>query len=226
VPAIKIASGDLTYDELLEEVGSYDLPIYLSTGMATFEEIGRALSALRTKGTTPPITLLHCVAGYPPDLADTNLRTLRTMAAVFELPVGFSDHLPGHTTAIAAVALGARVLEKHVTFSRDDGHPDSPFALEIPELEVLVRAVRDVEQAMGDGLKRCMPSEKEGLRDGRRSLFAARELKAGATLRREDVAVVRPNVGPMQPSDLRLVVGRRLLRDVPAATPLQWEHFE
>lgn len=225
VKAIKIASGDLTYDELLEEVGGYGLTIFLSTGMADLGEIERALTLLGNDANRD-IILLHCVGAYPPRLEDGNLLAMRTMAEAFDLPVGISDHFPGHDTILAAVALGACVVEKHVTLSRTDGYPDSSYSLEVSEFAAMAAAVRILEAALGDGKKRCMPSEAEGRINGRRSLFAARNLSPGHVITREDIAVVRPNIGILQPQDLRLLLGRRVKSPVVAGAPLRWEHLD
>lgn len=225
VPAIKIASGDLTYDQLLKEVGQYDLPILLSTGMANLGEIERALELLE-QSDQRDIVLLHCTAAYPPDLKDANLLTIRTLRDTFDLPVGISDHFPGHDTILAAIALGASVVEKHVTFSRADGHPDSPFALEIPEFQAMVASIRSLEIALGNGKKCCMPSELGGQIGGRRCLFAARDLVVGQTLTLEDVAVVRPNIGELKPHHLDQVLGSRIKETIPAGTPLKWDYLE
>lgn len=225
VPLIKIASGDLTFDRLLKELGSYGLPLLLSTGMADLDEIAHALDCLGAEG-RDDVVLLHCVAAYPPDIADANLLALRTLAERFGLPVGLSDHYPGHDTVLAAVALGAVVVEKHVTFSRDAATPDAPFALEIDELAALVAAVRRLEQALGDGDKRCRDSERGGLVGGRRSLFAARALQAGQAMSEDDVAVVRPNIAELKPQDLDRLLGMRPKQDIPLGAPLSWQLFE
>jgi N,N'-diacetyllegionaminate synthase len=224
VPAIKIASGDLTYDELLLEVASYQVPVFLSTGMADMVEIRRALDRLN-QNAHPDLVLLHCVAAYPPDLKDANLLAIRTLKETFQIPVGISDHLTRKDMSVAAVALGACVIEKHVTFSRLDPTPDSFFALEMDEFQQMIQSVRDLELALGDGEKRCMPSETEGRINGRRSLYATRDLEVGQLLAREDVAIVRPNIGELQPQDLSRVLGRRVRVAVPSGTPLRWEHL-
>lgn len=223
-PAIKISSSDVVYDQLLEEVASYDLPILMSVGMADLGEIEHALDCLGTARLRT--VLLHCVAAYPPVYEDVNLHVLRPLKTAFGLPVGFSDHLPGHDLVLAAVALGATVIEKHVTFSRQDETPDSFYALTIEELVELVQAVRRLESAMGDGRKRCMPSEQGGLTGGRRCVFAARDLKVGSKITQEDLAVVRPNIGEIKPWHVNALIGRTLRRDVARGVPLSWRQFE
>ncbi|MGC9022852.1 MAG: N-acetylneuraminate synthase family protein, partial [Dissulfurimicrobium sp.] len=224
VPAIKISSSDLVYDELLEEISTYSLPVLLSVGMANLGEIEHALECLGPA--RDRTVLLHCIAAYPPIYKDVNLRAIHTLRKAFGLPVGFSDHLPGHEMVLAATALGACVIEKHVTFSREDDTPDSFFALTVNELALMVQAVRRLEAAMGDGQKRCMPSEKEGLTGGRRCIFAARDLKAGMTLTRDDLAVVRPNIGEIKPRHLKMLIGRILRVDVSQGAPLAWRHLD
>lgn len=221
VPAIKISSSDLVYDELLEEVGGYGIPVLLSTGMATLGEVEKALGHIGHEN----IVLFHCIAMYPPVFEEANLKAIKTIEEAFGLPVGFSDHFPGHEIDVAAVALGACSIEKHVTLSRTDGAPDSFYALEIEELAAMVKAIRQIEAAFGDGKKRCMPCEEGGLVGGRRCLYAARDLAEGEVLRREDVAVVRPNIGELKPAHLSSVIGRRLSAPVPCGTPLRWSHL-
>jgi sialic acid synthase SpsE len=225
VPAMKISSSDLVYDELLEEVSGYGLPVFLSVGMANLGEIERALTIL-DRGGMPEVVLLHCIAMYPPRFEETNLRVIRTLREAFGLPVGFSDHFPGHEIDVAAVALGACVIEKHVTLSREDGAPDSFYALEMDEFRRMVGAVRILEQAFGDGCKACMPCEAGGLVHGRRSIYAARNLKAGSVLTREDIAIVRPNLGELKPRDWKQVIGARLMQDVQTGCPLRWSDLE
>jgi len=224
-PAVKIASGDLTYTELLIEVGSYGLPVLLSTGMSTLAEIEAALNWLDPEG-SGQVVLLHCVAAYPPEPAEANLRALTTLAQVFGRPVGLSDHYPGHSLALAAVALGACVIEKHVTDSRQAGTPDAPHSLEVSEFQRLVEEVRQLEAALGDGLKRPMPSEAGGLLEGRRCAYAACDLPAGKVLERDDLAVVRPNAGPIPPKCVTEIIGWRTKRFVPRGTPIHWNMLE
>lgn len=224
VSAIKIASGDLTYHELLQEVGTYGLPIFLSTGMATLGEIEEALDALgpgREK-----VILLHCVGAYPPHIESANLLAVRTLMEAFGLPIGVSDHFLTNETVLAGVSLGAAVVEKHVTLSRAGDAPDSSFALEVEDFAAMVKTIRLLEKGLGDGIKRCQESEAGGLTGGRRSIFASADLEPGSILTREDLAVVRPNVGDLQPKDLERLLGRRVRIRVPCGAPLRWEDLE
>lgn len=218
---MKVSSSDLTYDELLLELGSYGIPILLSTGMANTGEIAQALELLGHPSTE--VTLLQCTAAYPPEIEDANLLAIQTMRNQFGLDTGLSDHYPGWEMAVAAVALGACVIEKHVTHSRSAATPDAPFAIEFDELTQLVRAIRLIERSMGDGVKICRESEVAGLRGGRRGLFAAEDICSGDLITRSMIAVVRPNVGQLQPRDLSIVVGAKSARAVRKGYPITAE---
>lgn len=224
LPALKISSSDLVYPELLGTVAGLDLPILLSTGMATIEEIREAVSVLGPN--RKDLALLHCVAGYPPDLDDANLKAISTLAAEFGCAVGWSDHYLSDEFAVAAVALGATVVEKHVTLSRANDDPDSPFAMEPAEVEVMLGRLRTIFRALGDGVKRCMPSEEGGLVHGRRGVFAGTDLAAGATLTRRDLKLVRPALGDFGAARVADVVGRVLALDVPEGTAILEEHLQ
>ncbi|HZP41160.1 MAG TPA: N-acetylneuraminate synthase family protein [Candidatus Binatia bacterium] len=226
VPAMKVASGDLTHRPLLRKLGGFGRPVLLSTGHARLEEIEAAIAAIEegagAAARRPPIVLLHCVSCYPLAPADANLRALVALRARFGLPVGWSDHSPGHTLAVGAVALGACVVEKHLTDDRRRPGPDHPFAMEPDDFRAMVAAIRELETGLGDGAKRPRPDE-EGERTGaRRSLHAARALPAGATLEARDVKIVRPAAG-LPPSALESVVGRRLRRALEVDEPLAAE---
>src|SRR5215208_4566960 len=194
VPAFKISSGDLTNSPLLEHVARKGKPVILSTGMSELSELIEAVSVLNTAGCETPI-LLHCVSNYPADPAEVNLRAMQTMRSAFDVPVGFSDHTQGIDVALAAVALGACVIEKHFTLDRTLQGPDHLASLEPTELRELVRSTRRVEKALGSGRKVPTASEMETAKVARRSLVAARDIAAGATLEREMVVMRRPGTG-------------------------------
>jgi N,N'-diacetyllegionaminate synthase len=221
VRRLKISSGDVTNLPLLEVVGSLGLPVVLSTGMADLAEVETAVAALRGAGVAD-LALLQCVSNYPADPALTNLRVMDTLARVFGTPVGLSDHSTGLTVAIAAVARGAAYLEKHFTLDRSLPGPDHQASLLPGELRALVAAVREVESALGDGVKRPVPSELPVRDVARRSLVAARDLPAGAVLRHDDLDVLRPGTG-LSPAALPRVLGRRITRAIPYHTPITEE---
>ena len=218
VRRLKISSGDVTNLPMLEVVGALGLPVILSTGMADLDEVDAAVAALRGAGLTD-LVLLQCVSNYPADPALTNLRAMDTLARRFGVPVGLSDHSRGLTVAIAAAALGAACIEKHFTLDRSLPGPDHQASLTPDELTALVRAVREVEGALGDGVKRPAPSELPIRLVARKSLVAGRDLPAGTVLRREDLVILRPGTG-LPPSALPHVLGRRTARAVAADTPL------
>jgi len=177
VPAIKIASGDLTHTPLLRRVGGFGRPVLLSTGCATPEEIDGALAALAegagSKDRMPPVVLLHCVSLYPLKPGDANLRALPAMRARHGCLVGWSDHSPGHTLAVGAAALGACVVEKHFTDDRRRRGPDHGFAMEPQDFRAMVSALREIEAGLGDGAKRPRPGEEAERTWARRSVFAS-----------------------------------------------------
>jgi len=209
VPALKIASPDLTNDLLLEQAAATGLPLLLSTGMATGDEVEAALRCVAGS----PVVLLHCVSAYPAPVAEANVRAIPALAQRFGVPVGFSDHTLGAEAALAAVALGACAVEKHVTLDRTLPGPDHAASLSPDELAALVRSIRSVEQALGDGEKRPAPSEQPNIAVVRRSLAAARDLDSGTTLERAMLTALRPGTG-IAPGRVAEVVGRTLVRDV------------
>ena len=220
VPVFKISSGDVTNLPLLDHVGRKRKPVLLSTGMAYLSEVDEAVRALRGAG-CQELILLQCVSNYPADPADANLRTIPAMAQAFEVPVGYSDHTPGVETALAAVALGACVIEKHVTLDRNLPGPDHRASLEPPELRALVSGIRMVERALGEGTKHPAPSEMENREVVRRSLAAARDIPNGAILTMDMLTAVRPGTG-ISPALRALVLGRRVARSLAPGTLLSW----
>lgn len=221
VPAFKISSGDLTNTPLLLHVARKGKPVILSTGMATLAEVEAAARAIRAVNHAGLI-LLQCVSNYPADPADANLRAMHTMAQAFQVPVGYSDHTPGLTVSLAAVALGACVIEKHFTLDRTLPGPDHQTSLEPGELRALVREIRTVEASLGHGRKEPVPSEAETASVARKSLVAAQDIPAGRRLTETLIAVRRPGTG-LLPSMLPLLVGRTAVRDIPADTVLTQE---
>jgi N,N'-diacetyllegionaminate synthase len=218
VRRIKISSGDVTNLPMLEVVGALGLPVILSTGMADLEEVGAAVATLCAAGTTD-LALLQCVSNYPADPALTNLRVMDTFARAFGTPVGLSDHSPGTAVAIAAAARGAAYIEKHFTLDRSLPGPDHQASLLPDELRGLVQAIREVEAAMGDGVKRPAPSELPVRDVARKSLVAARDVPAGTALAPDDVVILRPGTG-LSPAALPRVLGRRTARPIPHHTPI------
>ena len=216
--AFKIASGDLTFAPLLDMIGSFRKPVILSTGSAGVEEISMSLERLR-KGGAHEIALLHCVAMYPPGYEQLNLKAIRTMRTIFNLPIGFSDHTMDDVAAIGAVALGASIIEKHITVDKDMGTPDAPFAMTIPQFREMVRKIRDLEKALGEGSK--VPTGKV-LHERvwmRRGLYARRDLHPGEQLGLDNVKFVRPLNG-LSSFDWASYHGRKIARAVKKDQPI------
>lgn len=216
-PAYKIASFEIVDLPLIEKVAATGKPLVISTGMATSEEIWEAVNAARGAGATD-IVLLHCVSAYPAPAAEANLSRIPAMQAEFGLPIGLSDHTLGTDVAVAAVALGAVMIEKHVTYRRADGGPDSHFSLEPDELARLVDGCRTAFDALGNRDVECAPSEVSG-RHFRRSLYVVKDVAKGDALTQENVRSIRPGLG-LAPKHLNQVVGLTAARTMPRGTPL------
>lgn len=217
---IKIPSGEITNLPYLRRAARTGLPLILSTGMATLAEIDQAITALEQAGATRArITVLHCNTEYPTPFADVNLRAMCSLRDAFGVAVGYSDHTPGIEVAIAAVALGATVIEKHFTLDRKLPGPDHAASLEPDELAAMVRAIRHIEQALGDGVKRPSPSELKNRAIARKSIVAARPIAAGEWLGEHNLTVKRPATG-LSPMRWDEVAGRRATRAYDADEPI------
>jgi pseudaminic acid synthase len=216
----KIASFEVVDIPLLEKVAATRKQVIMSTGMATLAEIDRAVRTLR-EGGCPDIALLKCVSSYPATPDQMNLATIPHLAEAFDCVAGLSDHTLSPAVSIAAVALGARIIEKHFTLSRADGGPDAAFSLEPDELAATVRAVRDAEAAIGRVSYGAGLGE-EGSVVFRKSLFAVEDVKKGEVFTSRNVRVIRPGHG-LPPAELGLVLGRRAAADVTRGTPLCWD---
>jgi pseudaminic acid synthase len=221
VPAYKIASYEVNHLPLIAHAARTGKPLLISTGMASLGDIERALDTAAAAGARD-LLLMHCAVNYPPRFDDLNLRAMATLRNAFQVPIGWSDHTPGHTADVVAVALGACAVEKHYTLSRDQEGPDHPFALEPHELSAMVAAIREAESSLGSSVKRVTDAEAEMFRLGRRSLVAARDIRAGGMVTREDIAVKRPGFG-IPVHDLEQVLGRHVARDVAQDHVLQWD---
>ena len=221
VCAFKIGSGDLTNLPLLEHVAGLGKPMIVSTGMATLGEVEQGVETIR-RGGCDQLALLHCVSNYPAQASDANLRAMQTLAKAFGVPVGWSDHMRDDDVVVAAVALGACLVEKHFTLDCTLPGPDHKASLEPNELARMVQRVRHIEQALGDGRKRPAASETEMRNIARRSLVLVRAVPSGQELTRADLGVKRPGTG-LSPVLLPHVLGRRLRHDAPAGTILTLE---
>lgn len=219
-PCHKVASFELVDLPLLRCIAATGKPVIVSTGMATLDEIDEAMATLHEAGPCP-VALLRTNSGYPAAPEEMDLRAIPALAERYGVVVGLSDHTLGHTVAVAAVALGARIIEKHLTLSRDVPGPDSAFSLEPHELAELVGAVREAEQSLGH--VRFGPSTRERASlPYRRSLFVVADVKAGEPFTPENVRSIRPAAG-LHTRHLEDVLGRRAACDIARGTPLSWE---
>ena len=220
VPCHKVASFELVDLPLLRKIASMRKPVIASTGMATQEEIAEAVRTMRDGGCTQ-LALLKCTSAYPALPEEMHLRTIADMAARFGVPIGLSDHTMGHTVPVAAVALGACIVEKHFTLSRATPGPDSTFSLEPAEFKAMVAAIRTTERALGRVNYEVSANEAKS-RQFRRSLFVVADVKAGEVFTAQNIRSIRPGHG-LHTRHLEEVIGRKAARDVKRGTPLNWE---
>ena len=222
VPAYKIASFECIDPELVRYIAGKGKPVLMSTGMATLSEIDQAVRAARAGGAGPGrLLLFKCASAYPAPSSAMNLRTIPHLAGAFNLPVGLSDHTLGTEVAVAAVAMGACAIEKHVTLSRAEGGPDAAFSLEPDELRAMVERIRVAEQALGEVFYGPTEWEKPN-RVFQRSLIVTADLKAGNEFTADNVRSIRPGYG-LSPGFINDVLGRRAARVITRGTPLTWD---
>jgi pseudaminic acid synthase len=220
IPAYKLASFELVDIGLIQRMARTGKPLIISTGMATVEEIREAVESARKAGTTE-IVLLKCTSAYPAAPEEMNLRTIPELARLFEVPVGLSDHTMGVEVPVAAVALGATVLEKHLTLSRAEKGPDSEFSLEPDEFKSMVQAVRVAERALGKVHFGISPHEAKS-RIFRRSLFVVENMRQGEVFTAKNVRSIRPAHG-LHTRHLPEILGKYAARDIELGTPLSWD---
>lgn len=221
-PAYKIASFELVDTGLLERVAATGKPVILSTGMATLAEIDEAVATVQRHGRGGCV-VLHCTSSYPAPVEQANLNTIPALATRLRLPIGFSDHTPGLAAAVAAVALGACLVEKHFTLD-DSGSVDQAFSLQPDDFRALAEACRDAWQALGDVRDGPFPAEAEEIRF-RRSLYAVVDIPAGGLIDAGSVRSIRP-AGGLPPRDLDALLGCRARRAIARGTPMSWELVE
>lgn len=211
VPFWKVPSGEITNYPYLVAIGKTKKPVILSTGMCELSEIDDAVSVLRENG-TESLTLLHCNTQYPTPYRDVNLRAMETLKNRYHVKVGYSDHTAGTEIPVAAVALGAAVIEKHFTLDKTLPGPDHKASLEPEELRRMVQAIRNVEAALGSSEKKVSPSEQENLSVARKSIVAARRISKGELLSEDNLTAKRPGTG-ISPMKWNQVVGTRAVKD-------------
>jgi N-acetylneuraminate synthase len=231
VPAIKIGSGEITNLPFLKLAAMKNVPIILSTGMANLSEIEEAINVIfqnqnsEDSSILPPLTLLHCTTNYPTPFEEVNLKAMLTLKEAFKLPVGYSDHTLGIEVSIAAVALGAKIIEKHFTLDKNLPGPDHKASLEPDELKMMIKAIRNTEISMGDGIKRPNKSEIEIMKVVRKTLVAARNIRKGEIIEETDITIKRAGTG-IPPKFMDIIVGMKINKDIEKDTPFDWSFFK
>jgi pseudaminic acid synthase len=220
VPAYKIASFEITDIPLIEYVASKGKPVIISTGIATLSDIEEAVNACKRMG-NEQIVLLKCTSAYPAPLEEINLNTIPNLANTFKTVVGLSDHTLGISVPIASVALGACIIEKHLTLDRKLGGPDAAFSLEPAEFKAMVKSVREVEKALGEVSYELTEKMKKS-RELSRSLFVIKDMKAGETFTEENIHSIRPGYG-LPPKYLKEILGKHATQNIKKGSPLSWE---
>lgn len=216
----KIASFELVDIPLIEYVASKGKPIIMSTGMATLAEIDAAVRAVRRQGNCQ-LALLRCASAYPAVTDEMNLKTMQNMADTFQVPVGLSDHSMGSVGAVMAVALGARMIEKHFCISREIENPDSSFSMNADEFKQMVQDIRQAERALGSVSYGMAQQEKENI-VFRRSIFCVKDIKKGEKITKKNIRIIRPGYG-MSPQFYPEILGQTALEDIQRGTPLQMD---
>ncbi|WP_330925633.1 N-acetylneuraminate synthase [Candidatus Sororendozoicomonas aggregata] len=227
---LKIPSGELTNLPLIQSLCALNKPIILSTGMASMDEVCEAVATIKAersklslKGEISKfLTILHCTSNYPAQNEEVNLKAMNTMARLLDLPVGYSDHTDGLLVSVAAVAMGAKVIEKHFTLDRRMDGPDHKASLEPDQLAEMIRQIREVELCLGDGEKKPQPNEIPVRRLVRRSVTLTRPVIKGHVLTEDDLVLLRPGTG-IAPADMDKVVGRVVSRTIGKPVTLCWE---
>lgn len=211
VKMFKVGSGELTNIPLLQHIARKKKPMIISTGMANLDEIRTAVDAIRK--INPYIVILHCTTSYPAKFADLNLNAIKTLTKTFRIPVGYSDHSEGIESSIAAIALGASVIEKHFTLDRNLPGPDHKASLEPAELKKMISSIKNIEKALGNGVKKPSSSEKTIMKCARKSIFAKINIAKGTVITEKMLECKRPGTG-IPPSDLGKIIGKKLRKSI------------
>ncbi|MBQ2666258.1 N-acetylneuraminate synthase [Methanobrevibacter sp.] len=222
VPFYKLGSGELTNFELINHIQKTGKPMIISTGMATLDEIRETYNYIENKN---DLIILHCITGYPTSFEEANLNFIKTLQKEFNVPIGFSDHSPGIELPIAAVALGACVVEKHFTLDKNFEGPDHKASLNPKEFKSMVDAIRNVEVAMGDGIRKFSENEMEIKKVARKSIVLNEDISKGTVLKREMLSIKRPGTG-IPPKFIDDVVGKTVINDLNHGTVMKWEYLK
>jgi sialic acid synthase SpsE len=217
----KIGSGDITWLEMIEYIAKKGKPVVLATGAATLAEVDEAMRTIEKTG-NKKVALLQCITNYPSKFESANINVLNTYRDAFGVIVGYSDHAPDDVVALGAVAIGGKVIEKHVTFDRKLKGPDHPHSMTFEEFGNMIKRVRNLEKAMGSSVKEVVAEESETVIVQRRGLTAAKDLKKGAKLGKNDIEVLRPALG-IPPKFKQSIVGKPIKKSLKAGAPIRWE---
>lgn len=220
VPLIKVSSTEVSNLEFLRAIGKSNKEVILSTGMSTLGEVEKAIEIIKSTG-NENIKIMHCTTDYPTVAEDVNLNAMVTMKHAFKIPVGFSDHTMGNEAAVAAVALGAEFIEKHITLDRNMEGPDHRASMSKLEFKAYIKAIRDTESLLGDGIKRPTKREQLIMKDVRRSIVAARDIEEGTVLTADLLDYKRPGYG-IEPEMGTYIIGRKLKRPVVKDEIISW----
>jgi len=223
VPAIKIGSGDITYHEILRYIGSKNLPIFLATGASTMKEISEAIKVIKSTGNSK-IILMQSITEYPSPIEQANLRVLSTLKEKFKLNVGYSDHSQGHLICLASVALGACAIEKHFTLDPKLKGPDHPHSMDPQSFANLVKSIRLLEKALGDGIKRIEKAEKDTRIIQRRGIWTIKPIKKGQKFNKNNTRALRP-VLDVSASRFEYILGKKAKRNFKAYEPITKKDF-
>ena len=224
VPIIKIGSGELNNLPFLERVANKDKTIILSTGMSTLGEVETAIGTIRKVNDNVPINLLHCTTNYPAQYNEVNLKAMLTLKNAFYLPVGYSDHTLGIEVPTAAVGMGAEIIEKHFTLDKSMPGPDHSSSLNPEELKKMVNSIRNIEDALGNGIKKPTSTEENIKNKVRKSLVANNNLSKGQVVKKNDLTVKRPGNG-IEPKFINLLAGKKINKSVQEDEVLHWSYF-
>ena len=224
-PIYKIASSDVNYVDMLEVIGATKKPVFLSTGKCTLSDMDMAINLLQNSGTTD-LCILHCIANYPSKMENMNLNVIKTLKQMYpECIIGFSDHSLGITASLGAVCFGAKIIEKHFTIDKNLEGPDHWFSMDPTDMKNLVSEIRNLEMAFGTQRKFLAQNELPEKHWATRSLHINKDLKAGDTINKEDLDMLRPGYG-ISPFDRDKIIGIKLAKDIKKGTVLEWTHLQ
>lgn len=223
VEFFKVGSGDITWLESLKHIAKKNKPVILATGASTLAEVDEAVETIEATGNNKLI-LLQCITNYPSKIESANINVLKTYQAAYDIITGYSDHSPGDVVVLGAVALGAKVLEKHFTLDKTAKGPDHPHSMNPQEFGAMVKRVRDMEKAIGTARKEVVKEESETVIVQRRSLYAKKNIKKGERIKKSDIIELRPALS-IYPKYKEIVAGKRAKKTISAGEPIYWENI-